>query len=94
GSELQKSTVRNVYRANVVRKGEMIIFTIVANAFLRHQVRNTAGALAQVGLGKMSVTEFAHLIDVKQPGLARPALPSCGLCLERVNYPCAIEEMR
>lgn len=94
GSEVQKSTVRNVYRADVVRKGEMIIFTIVANAFLRHQVRNTAGALVQVGLGKMSVVEFAHLIDVKKPGLAGPALPACGLCLERVNYPYAIEEMK
>jgi hypothetical protein len=31
---------------------------------------------------------------VKQPGLAGPALPACGLCLVQVNYPCAIEEMR
>ena len=94
GDEPEKSTIRNVYRADVVRNGEMIIFTIVSNAFLRHQVRNTAGALAQVGLGKMSVVEFNHLLEVKKPGLAGPALPACGLCLMRVNYPCAIEEMK
>jgi len=94
GGESQKNTIRNVYRADVIRKGKMIIFTIVANAFLRHQIRNTAGALVQVGLGKMSATEFAHLLAVKQPGLAGPALPACGLCLEQVNYPCAIEEMK
>jgi tRNA pseudouridine38-40 synthase len=94
GDKLEKSTIRNVYRADVIRKGEMIIFTIVANAFLRHQIRNTAGALVQVGLGKISTTEFAHLLVVKQPGLAGPALPACGLCLEQVNYPCAIEEMK
>ncbi len=94
GDEPEKSTSRNVRRADVMRNGEMIIFTIVANAFLRHQVRNTAGALAQVGLGKMSAAEFNHLLEVKQPGLAGPTLPACGLCLVQVNYPCAIEEMR
>jgi tRNA pseudouridine38-40 synthase len=94
GDESGKSHVRNVERADVARDGEMVIFTIVANAFLRHQVRNTAGALMQVGLGKMSAAGFAHLLEVKQPGLAGPALPACGLCLVQVNYPCAIEEMR
>jgi len=94
GDETEKSTVRRVYRADVVKKDEMIIFRITANAFVRHQIRNTAGTLVQVGLGKMSITEFARLLKVKQPGLAGPALPASGLCLEQVNYPCAIEEMR
>ena len=94
GNEPEKSTIRNIWRADVVRTGEKIIFTIVANAFLRHQMRNTAGALVQVGLGKMSAAEFAHLLEVKQPGLAGPTLPACGLCLVQVNYPHAIEEMR
>jgi tRNA pseudouridine38-40 synthase len=93
GDEAGKSTVRNIYHADVVRKGEMIIFTIVANAFVRHQIRNTIGALVQVGLGKMSKVEFGHLLEVKQPGLVGPALPACGLCLEQVSYPCAVEEM-
>jgi tRNA pseudouridine38-40 synthase len=94
GDEPEKSTVRNVFRADVTRNGEMVTFTIIANAFLRHQVRNTAGALVQVGQDKMIAVEFAHLLDVKQPGLAGPTLLACGLCLVQVNYPCAIEEMR
>jgi tRNA pseudouridine38-40 synthase len=92
--EPEKSTVRQVYRADVKRDGDLIVFTIVANAFVRHQIRSTAGALAQVGLGKMTVEEFARLIEAKQPGQAGPTLPACGLCLVRVNYPFTFEEMK
>ena len=56
--EPEKSTVRQVYQAKVVRDGDMVVFNIVANAFIRHQIRSTAGALVQVGLGKLSEAEF------------------------------------
>jgi len=82
-----KSTVRNVYRAEVKRDGELAIFNMTANSFLPHQVRNTVGALIRVGLGKMTVTEFHNIIEAKEPGLAGPTAPACGLCLTRINYP-------
>jgi tRNA pseudouridine38-40 synthase len=94
GGEPEKSTERQMYRASAVRSGETVILSFTANAFLRHQIRSTAGALVQVGLGKMSTDEFGQLLAAKQPGMAGPVLPACGLCLERVNYPCIIEEMR
>lgn len=88
-----KSTVRNVYRADAERKEDMIIFSMVANSFLPHQVRNTVGALLQVGWGKMSVDEFRSIVETKKPGLAGPTLPACGLCLVKVNYPKPFEEI-
>ncbi len=88
----EKSTVRRVYRAEVKREGDTVIFNIVANAFLPHQVRNTVGALIRVGLGKMSVEEFCSIMEQKRPGLARPAAPARGLCLMRVNYMHPFEE--
>ena len=92
--ELEKSTIREVYQAKVVRNKDNVIFNIVANAFVRHQIRSTAGALMQVGLHKLSETEFVSLLEAKKVGLAGPTLPACGLCLERVNYPCSFEEMK
>jgi tRNA pseudouridine38-40 synthase len=92
--ELERSTIREVYQAKVVRDGDNVVFNIVANAFIRHQIRSTAGALVQVGLRKMSEAEFVSLLEAKKVGLAGPTLPACGLCLERVNYPCSFEEMR
>ncbi len=94
GGEPEKSTVRNVSRAEVAQQDGRVVFTIIANAFLRHQVRSTAGILLQVGTGKMSLNEFKTIFEAKQPGLAGPMLPACGLALVKVNYPLTFEEMK
>ena len=91
GGEI-KSTVRRVYRARVESDEELVIFNIVANSFLRHQVRITTGTLVRIGLGKMSGEELDSIIEAKRPGLAGPTLPPEGLCLMRVNYPHPFEE--
>ena len=82
-----KSTVRNVYKAEVEKDNELVTFSMMANSFLPHQVRNTVGALIKVGLGKMTVDEFHTIIQARRPGLAGPTAPPCGLCLMRINYP-------
>lgn len=87
----QKRTVRDVFKAEAARDGDMIIFTMAAGSFLPHQVRNTAGALIKVGQGKMTVEEFNDLVAAGTPGLAGPTAPAAGLCLERVDYPVTFE---
>jgi tRNA pseudouridine38-40 synthase len=81
-----KSTVRNVFKAEVERDGEMVTFHMAANSFLPHQVRTTVGALIRVGLGKMNLDQFRSIIETRLPGTAGPTAPACGLCLDRVNY--------
>lgn len=83
----EKSMVRLVHRAKVEKDGEQVVFNIVANSFVPHQVRNTMGALIRVGLGRMPVDEFYRILEAKKPGLARPSAPARGLCLMQVNYP-------
>ena len=83
----KKSTIRNIYKAEIEKDGDLIILSMAANAFLPHQVRNTVGALIKVGLGKMTVEEFESIIQAKKPGMAGPTVPACGLCLMKVNYP-------
>lgn len=82
-----KNTVRRVYQAGMRKKGDLAIFTIVANSFLSHQVRNTVGTLLQVGTGKMNMGEFCSIIEARQFGRAGPTIPAHGLFLMRVNYP-------
>jgi tRNA pseudouridine38-40 synthase len=82
-----KRTVRNIFRAAVMREDDMIVIDMVANSFLPHQVRNTAGSLIKVGQGKMTVDEFYRMVEAKTPGLAGPSAPADGLYLVRVNYP-------
>ena len=93
GSEIGKrSTIRNVFKAEIEKKGDLVILDIAANSFLHHQVRNTVGALIRVGLGKMTVEEFSNIVQARQPGLAGPTAPAHGLCLVRVNYPVPLGE--
>ncbi len=82
-----KSTWRNVYEARVDKKGVFVVFRIVANSFLPHQVRNTVGVLIRLGLGKIGVKEFCDIMEAKSLGLAGPMVPAHGLCLTKVNYP-------
>jgi tRNA pseudouridine38-40 synthase len=82
-----KSTFRTVYETRVDRKGDLVIFDIIANSFLPHQVRNTVGTLIRVGLGKISTNEFKSIMEAKKPGLAGPTAPASGLYLIKVNYP-------
>jgi len=81
-----KNTVRTVYKANIFRFGAMVIFHIVANAFLPHQVLHTMGALLRVGFKKINVPEFYQILQLKKLASAGPAVPPHGLWLMKVNY--------
>jgi tRNA pseudouridine38-40 synthase len=63
-----KSTLRNVFAAQVQRKSDLVVFDIIAKSFLPHQVRNTVGALIRVGLGKIDVNDFKSIMEARKPG--------------------------
>jgi len=79
-------TVRTLYRANWTRKGDVVEFVVVANAFLRRMVRRLVGTLLLVGQGTVSSTEFEDILLKGDIGRSAPSVPACGLCLARVNY--------
>jgi tRNA pseudouridine38-40 synthase len=82
-----KSTIRTVFNARVESGQDRLIFSIEANAFLPHQVRNTVGTLVRVGLGKIGSNDFKRILEARKPGLAGPTAPAQGLYLMQVNYP-------
>jgi tRNA pseudouridine38-40 synthase len=63
-----------------------IIFKIRANGFLKNMVRNIMGTLVFVGLKKISVREFKHILDSKNRSKAGPTAPPQGLFLKMVYY--------
>ncbi len=81
------STVRCIRRCAVERRPPLVEVEIEANAFLRHQVRRTVGALAQAGLGKQTPAGLRKLLRRAEPASAGPVAPACGLYLVRVAYP-------
>ncbi len=67
--------------------GRLLVFTVTANGFLQHMVRNLVGSLLAVGLGQRTPDElFADLLARDRKRSAPPAPPH-GLILEQVDYP-------
>jgi tRNA pseudouridine38-40 synthase len=66
--------------------GTSLTFTVEANGFLPHMVRNMVGSLVVVGRGAAPVTWIAALIEGRDRRLAGPTAPAHGLTLWRVRY--------
>ena len=83
-----RHAVRTVIEVNLAGKDPdgYVVFSIEANGFLRHMVRNIVGTLVDVGLGRISPEGFEGVLmskDRKQAGITAPAH---GLFLRHVNY--------
>jgi tRNA pseudouridine38-40 synthase len=79
--------VREVFRAEWVRKKEFFLcFTIEADGFLKHMVRNIVGTLAGVGRGKISSDEFYKILLAEDRRRAGMTAPPQGLFLLGVQY--------
>ncbi|GAO28689.1 tRNA pseudouridine(38-40) synthase TruA [Geofilum rubicundum] len=69
------------------KQGEVHVFHIQADRFLRNMVRAIVGTLLEVGRGKMSVEDFCAVIEAKDRGRAGTSAPADGLYLVDVIYP-------
>jgi len=80
------NSVRTVLQARLRRRGKCVIFTIEADGFLYNMVRAIVGTLVEVGRGKISVDEFAAILESRDRRRAGPTAPPQGLCLVEVKY--------
>jgi tRNA pseudouridine38-40 synthase len=71
-------------------KGNMLVFTISANRFLRGMVRSIVGTLLDVGNGKTSLSDFHAIIKSKDRKKAGANVPPYGLYLTKVKYPSTV----
>jgi tRNA pseudouridine38-40 synthase len=79
------STVRELMAFDVKRDGTTVTCELTANAFLPHQVRRMVGALADVGRGKLTPSQYVALLDGAASSSGVTA-PSHGLFLVEVQY--------
>jgi len=69
------------------KDGNLLIFYITANRFLRNMVRAIVGTLLEVGQGKMSIEDFRNIIESKDRKRAGVSVKAKGLFLTKVGYP-------
>jgi tRNA pseudouridine38-40 synthase len=80
-------TRKTLTRSELARDGDLITFDVIGDSFLHQQVRRMAGAVVEVGLGKVSLAELERVRDCGERGAAGPTLPAHGLTLLAVRLP-------
>ncbi len=86
-SECQaRSPVRDMRRLDISRHGDIIRFSLEANAFLHHMVRNIIGSLVYVGKGRYRPEWMTEVLLSRDRTMAAPTFAPNGLYLAGVTY--------
>ncbi|MHC5074343.1 MAG: tRNA pseudouridine(38-40) synthase TruA [Planctomycetota bacterium] len=85
-ADTRESTVREIYRCEVMREGERIYFDVEGDGFLYNMVRNIVGTLVEAGVGRMEPIKMKEILEVKDRTAAGPIAPAAGLCLISIEY--------
>lgn len=86
-SECQaKSPIKTLHEIGIERRGDLLVFTLRANAFLHHMVRNIVGSLILTGTGVRPPEWIAEILKGKDRRLAAPTFMPDGLYLARIDY--------
>jgi tRNA pseudouridine38-40 synthase len=81
-----KSPIRTVHDLSVIRRDDLVIIDIVANAFLHHMVRNIAGVLMAIGAGEQPVNWSRKVLQCRERALGGVTASPYGLYLVNVEY--------
>ncbi|MCD0506032.1 tRNA pseudouridine(38-40) synthase TruA [Bordetella petrii] len=79
--------VRTLHRLDIDERGSFLVFTLRANAFLHHMVRNLMGALLQVGQGRQKADWMRVLLAARDRRLGAATFSPDGLYLSSIEYP-------
>ena len=82
-----KTTICHLRESKWEKEGNMLIYTVSADRFLRNMVRAIVGTLIDVGRGKIDIARFREIIEAKNRGAAGTSAPAHGLFLTDVHYP-------
>ncbi|MDD4889022.1 MAG: tRNA pseudouridine(38-40) synthase TruA [Phycisphaerae bacterium] len=88
-SQPRLTTVRTIYRLDVTRLADELVFDICGDGFLYKMIRNTVGALLDVGRGHHPPEWIDEMLAGGQAMRAQhgpPAAPAQGLTLLTVSY--------
>lgn len=82
-----RSPVRRVMNIAVQRQGAVVRFSVTANAFLHHMVRNMAGVLMDIGAGRQDIEWAERVLKARARIKAGITAAPNGLYLVSVAYP-------
>ena len=78
--------VKTIMGIHVEGKGPHVTISVVGDGFLYHMVRNIAGLLVDVGLGRRKVEDIKVYLAAKDRRVIGKTAPAQGLCLEEIFF--------
>jgi tRNA pseudouridine38-40 synthase len=85
-----KSPLRTLDALEVTRSGDEIRIEARARSFLHRQVRNIAGTLELVGIGRWQPKQVAEALAARDRRAGGPTAPAAGLYLVKIRYPVSV----
>jgi tRNA pseudouridine38-40 synthase len=82
----ERSTVRDLRRLAIARRGDVVSVRAVANAFLHQMVRSLVGTLLAVGEGKLEAGAMPAILAARDRAAGGRPVPARGLTLDRVLF--------
>ena len=81
-----KTSVREIYQAEVVADRHLVYVDLKGSGFLRNMVRILVGTLVEIGQGKRPASDLQKLLRGETGMICGPTAPAHGLCLQEVWY--------
>jgi tRNA pseudouridine38-40 synthase len=82
-----KSPIRQIHHFHIIRRGDLIVLEVQANAFLHHMVRNMVGVLMAIGAGDKPASWVAEVLAAKNRSAGGVTSRPFGLYLVSVDFP-------
>ncbi|MBL0269935.1 MAG: tRNA pseudouridine(38-40) synthase TruA [Chitinophagaceae bacterium] len=82
-----KTFICSIVKSQWIREGDLLVYEVGGNRFLRGMVRALTATMLRVGRGLISLEEFREIIESRDCTRASFAVPPNGLFLEAVRYP-------
>ena len=81
-----RTPVKTMHDIQIEKHGDFIVFTLQANAFLHHMVRNIVGSLIFTGNGNQPPEWLKQILDNRVRSHAAPTFMPDGLYLGKITY--------
>ena len=85
-NSVPSSPIRHIHRIDLKKSDKGIHLFVTGEGFLYHMVRNMAGALADIGRGKLSLEDIPDILQAKDRKRLGVTAPAKGLCLLKVYF--------
>lgn len=81
-----KNNNKEIYQSELVKKGDLLIYRVVGDGFLKQMVRNIVGTLVGFGKDNLKIGSMQELINSRDRRQAGVTAPPYGLTLDWVKY--------